>query len=264
MRLFLVGHMTVQIELDGCRLLTDPWFGPRGFVERWLAPRTLPPALRADDVGPLDALIVSHDHLDHFDDEAVRLARRIGCPVVGPPRVTRRAARGGVRETVTLRPGEEWRLRGLTVRAVHAEHPLAADAVGFVVAGTRVVYFSGDTRLVPQLLGDLEPFRIDVALVQAACAHYPLLGDDGMSLPQVLSLVRAVRPAWVVPLHLDCAGKWLDRARGRRIAAGGPEAVEAVVATLREWSSSLGAGGTGVRLLGVGETWEVPAEGAEA
>jgi L-ascorbate metabolism protein UlaG (beta-lactamase superfamily) len=43
MRLTLIGHMTVRVELDGLALLTDPWFGPRTWLERRLAPRTFPP-----------------------------------------------------------------------------------------------------------------------------------------------------------------------------------------------------------------------------
>jgi L-ascorbate metabolism protein UlaG (beta-lactamase superfamily) len=39
MRLTLIGHMTVWIELDGVGILTDPWFGPHGRLERRLAPQ---------------------------------------------------------------------------------------------------------------------------------------------------------------------------------------------------------------------------------
>ncbi|MFN3763727.1 MAG: hypothetical protein ACK4WK_11090, partial [Anaerolineae bacterium] len=43
MRLTLIGHMTVRVELDGVAFLTDPWFGPRTWLERRLAPRTRAP-----------------------------------------------------------------------------------------------------------------------------------------------------------------------------------------------------------------------------
>ncbi len=254
MRITMVGHMTVRIELDGRTFLTDPWFGPRGGLERLLAPRAVPPAFSPDDLGPIDALLVSHDHLDHLDAVSLDLARRAGCAVIGSEKAARRARRAGVREAVALRRGESVAMGPVTVHAVWAGHPLAADAVGFVLVGSRTLYFSGDTRRMPALVQDLREFSLDVALVQAACAHYLLIGDDGMSLPEVAALAREVRPRWTVPVHLHCAGKWLDRAAGLRVTM---DNAAQVATALAEWASSLQAEGLGVKILNPGETWEV-------
>ncbi len=254
MRITLIGHMTVRIEWDGQVFLTDPWFGPRTWLEKRLAPRTAPPALAADELGPVDVLLVSHNHLDHLDDLALEFARRMGCALVGSEKAARRARRAGLETVTALRRGEHTTLGPVTVHAVRAEHPLADDAVGFVLTGRQTCYFSGDTRLTPALLADLRPFTLDLALVQAACAHYPLFGDDGMSLPEVAALARQVRPRWTVPLHLHCAGKWLDRARLQRITRDNAPQVEAAVA---EWATSLQADGLAVRLLHPGEPWAI-------
>jgi L-ascorbate metabolism protein UlaG (beta-lactamase superfamily) len=253
MRLTLIGHMTVWIEIDGRVLLTDPWFGPHGWLERRLTPRTVPPvALPAG--GQPDVLLVSHNHLDHVDDIALDLARRIGCTVVGSQKAARRACKAGVEQVIALRPGEQTALGSLAIRAVCAEHPLANDAIGFVVSGSQTCYFSGDTRFTPALADDLKPFVLDAALIQAACAHYPILGDDGMSLPEAATLARAVRPRWTVPLHLHCAGKWLDRAAGLRIERDDAEQVDAAV---QRWAASLEAEGIGVAVLAPGQTWDI-------
>ena len=256
MRLTLIGHMTVWIELDGRVLLTDPWFGPCGWLERRLAPRTTPPvALPAS--GRPDLLLVSHNHLDHVDATALDLARQLGCTVIGSQKAASRARKAGVEHVLGLRRGEQTTLGGLMVRAVCAEHPLAGDAIGFVVSGSQTCYFSGDTRFTPALAGDLQPFALDVALIQAACAHYPILGDDGMSLPEAAALARAVRPRWTVPLHLHCAGKWLDRAAGLRIERDNAEQVDAAV---QRWAASLEAEGLGVAVLAPGQAWDVGME----
>lgn len=172
MELVLIRHMTVRIELDGVILLTDPWFGPHGWLERRLAPDTVPAALIPDEIGPLDALLVSHHHLDHLDQAALALARRLGCAFVGSPSAARRAEQAGVRSVIALHPGEQTAIGPLTIRAVQADHPLARDAVGFVIIGSQTCYFSGDTRFTPALVTELRHFSLDVALVQAACAHY--------------------------------------------------------------------------------------------
>ncbi len=258
MRLTLIGHMTVRVELDGMALLTDPWFGPHTWLERRLAPRTVPPALCPDDLPRIDALIVSHDHLDHLDKTALALARRLGCPVIGSQKAARMAARVGVREAIPLRAGQNTALGPLTVHAVRADHPLASDAVGFVVAGSQAAYFSGDTRCTPELIQSLKPFALDVAMLQAACAHYPFFGDDGMALAQAAALARAVRPRWIVPLHLHCVGKWLDRPARIRVQR---DDLESVQAALTDWAAALGAEGLRVHLLEPGQPWEVDAAG---
>jgi L-ascorbate metabolism protein UlaG (beta-lactamase superfamily) len=61
MRLLLFGHMTVWVELDGVCFLTDPWFGPHGRLERWLAPRTIPPAVDAVALSRVCAILASQD-----------------------------------------------------------------------------------------------------------------------------------------------------------------------------------------------------------
>ncbi len=254
MQLTLIRHMTVRIELDGITLLTDPWFGPRGWLERRLAPDTLPVALTPDEIGPLDALLVSHHHLDHLDQTALALARRLGCAFVGSPGAARRAERAGLRTVIALRRGEQTMIGPLVIHAVPAEHPLAGDAVGFVLAGSQTGYFSGDTRLTPGLVTDLKPFSLDVALVQAACAHYPLLGWDGMSLAEVTEFARLVRPRWIVPLHLHCAGKWLDRTTGLRIRA---DNTAEVYTALEQWMNSLETEDLAVKVLSPGESWMV-------
>jgi L-ascorbate metabolism protein UlaG (beta-lactamase superfamily) len=198
-------------------------------------------------------MLVSHNHPDHVDEAALDLARRSGCTFIGSRNAARRARRAGVREVVSLERGQETALGSLTIRAVCAEHPLAGDAVGLLVSGSQACYFSGDSRFTPGLVDDLRPFALDVALIQAACAHYPLLGDDGMSLPEAAALAHAVQPRWMVPLHLHCAGKWLDRAAGLRVEAGNAAQVDAA---LERWAASLGAEGLGVKLLAPGETWD--------
>ncbi len=254
MRLMLIGHMTLRIELDGLALLTDPWFGPHGWLERWRAPRIAPPALSPEDIGNLDALLITHNHLDHVDHAAMDIARRQGCVIIGSHNVARRAKKAGVRDVIAVAPGDKTTLHNLTIHAVRAQHPRAADAVGFVMEGSQTCYFSGDTRFTPELAENLAPYTIDVALLQSACAQYWLLGADGMSLPEAAALARALRPRWTVPLHLGCAGRWLDRGKGLRVEKDNGADVRA---SLRRWATSLQDEHMTVRLLSPGDVWDV-------
>ena len=66
MRLTHIGGPTVLVELAGLRLLTDPTFDPAGRSYRFgwgTGSRKLAgPALAAGDLGPIDAVLLTHDH----------------------------------------------------------------------------------------------------------------------------------------------------------------------------------------------------------
>src|SRR5919202_480142 len=66
----LVGGPTALIEAGGCRFLTDPTFDPPGdYVLPYVTlTKTAGPALTADAIGPVDAVLLSHDqHADNLD-----------------------------------------------------------------------------------------------------------------------------------------------------------------------------------------------------
>src|SRR5579883_1558964 len=63
-----IGHSTVLLSLRGANVLTDPMFAEHLFTLR----RRAPPGVALADLPPLAAVLVSHDHADHLDAEAVR------------------------------------------------------------------------------------------------------------------------------------------------------------------------------------------------
>ena len=62
-----VGHATVEIEMDGVRLLTDPVLRKRIVHLRRQVP--LPPEPFGEDP---DAILLSHQHFDHLDLPSLR------------------------------------------------------------------------------------------------------------------------------------------------------------------------------------------------
>ena len=257
-QLRLIGHMTVLVEMDGLTILTDPWFGPRGLKERALAPRIVPPAANLGELGHVDLLLISHNHIDHCDDISLETARDKCITVVGPRSVAKRAKKLGAKSVVELEPAGVYRLNKrsgdgssqVSIKALKADHPLASDALAYLIRGSKTVFFSGDTRYTPELESTLKSAQPDVVLVQAACAHYPFLGNDGMSLPEAAALVKAIHPRLTVPVHLHCAGKWLDRSSGIRIWEGNRAQVQTA---LKTWASELESEGLGICILGHGE-----------
>jgi L-ascorbate metabolism protein UlaG (beta-lactamase superfamily) len=215
----------VLLELDGTRVLTDP------VLRRHVGPLVRrSPRPHAGLLTDLDAILISHLHLDHYDPPSLRRLDR-GTPVVGPKGSGRSLARLGFADVRELSPGEETAIGALRVvatAAVHEKgrHPLnrATDCVGFVVAGGLSAYFAGDTALFPGMEG-LWP-DLDVALLPVAGWGLTLPEGEHMGPQQAARALRLLRPRLAVPVHwgtFGLPGTGLGR-RGRDAAAAAPAA----------------------------------------
>ncbi|WP_243337628.1 MBL fold metallo-hydrolase [Anaeromyxobacter soli] len=146
-RLTWLGHASFLVQLDGVSLLVDPALRPAifgGIV------RNVPPGVPLEDLPPIDAQLVTHNHYDHLD---LPTLRSVGAPVVAGLGLARWLEARGLPATelgwwrstrvgavrVTFVPAHHWSRRG----------PLDTNATlwgGFVVEGsTATVYHSGDS-----------------------------------------------------------------------------------------------------------------------
>lgn len=68
LRVTYINHATVLIQIDGQNILTDPVWSNRIGPVSWAGPkRVRPPGIRFEDLPPIDAVLVSHNHYDHMD-----------------------------------------------------------------------------------------------------------------------------------------------------------------------------------------------------
>jgi L-ascorbate metabolism protein UlaG (beta-lactamase superfamily) len=193
-----VGHSTVLLDLNGVRLLTDPMLRERVLhIRRQVAPP--PPAA----LERLDAVLISHLHLDHLDLPSLRRLDRHAALLV-PRGAARLVHRAGFDEVVELSPGETAIVGGVEVRAVPAQHPsrrlplgARAQPLGFDVRGARRVYFPGDTGVFADLDG-----RPDLALVPVWGWGIRLAPGSGHMDPgQAARATARLRPRRAVPIH---------------------------------------------------------------
>lgn len=197
-RIVYVGHATVGIELDGVRLLTDPVLG------RWIGPLCRQGAAPAADIGKgLDAILISHLHRDHLD---LRSLRRFvpGLPTIVPDGTRDFFGRHGFGEVIELAPGRSHRIGSVSVTATAADHEIGrrgveAEPVGYLVEGTRRVYFAGDTDLFAGMaeLGDDD---LDLALLPV-WGWGPTLGPGHLNPERAARAAALLAPRIAVPIH---------------------------------------------------------------
>jgi L-ascorbate metabolism protein UlaG (beta-lactamase superfamily) len=194
-----LGHATVLVEMDGVRVLTDPLLRDR------LGPLVrVAPGLRAVDVGVVDCVLLSHLHADHTDLPSLRELSRSG-PVIAPPKAGRWLIAKRVHDVRELAAGQDIRIQALRIVATLATHdsrrtPLGptADPVGFLIRGSSVVYFAGDTDLFPAM-GELRG-TVDVALLPV-WGWGPRLGSGHLDPVRAAQAARLIAPAVTIPIH---------------------------------------------------------------
>lgn len=218
----LVGGPTVLLSYGGLRLLTDPTFDPPGPVPSPAVPgppsgRTLTkltgPAVPLEEIGGLDAVLLSHDqHADNLDVAGHALLARV------PTVLTTVAAAGRLGVPATgLEPWRGVELAGdgvsVQVTAVPAQHGpsgtehVTGPVIGFVLAapGLPTVYVSGDNasvRVVEEVADHLGP--IDAAVLFVGAARTSLLRATlTLTADQAVRAARVLGARTVVPVHAE-------------------------------------------------------------
>ena len=225
----LIGGPTALIEIDGFRLLTDPTFDEPGSypLPHVTLEKLTGPAMGADAVGEIDAVLLSHDqhsdNLDHSGKAFLSRARRVLTTEAGARRL------GGNAEGFAPWAATELKGRNgssLTITATPARHgpagiePLSGDVIGFVVAsntaGSRPIYVSGDTTWFDGVAEVARRFDCGVVLPFAGAAQTRGPFHLTMDTNDTIETARAFPDAVIVPVHTDGWAHFRQNARDLR------------------------------------------------
>ena len=73
LRLTMIGHASLLIQVDGCNILLDPVWSDRASPVGFAGPRRhTPPGIAFDDLPPIDLVLLTHNHYDHMDLPTLR------------------------------------------------------------------------------------------------------------------------------------------------------------------------------------------------
>jgi L-ascorbate metabolism protein UlaG (beta-lactamase superfamily) len=204
-----LGHATVLINLYGTWLLTDPALRPHvgvNILGMTIGPRRLVrPALSIRELPPLDALLISHSHMDHCDLGTLKRLPRQTAAVVqhGNGDLVRR-----FRRVSELAWGEAVEINGARIEAIEVNHWGARRLTdrhrgygGFLITKhDRALVFGGDTAYTRAFgrLSERLP-RIDVAMLPIG-AYDPWIYAHA-NPEQAWAMRREMNATYILPMH---------------------------------------------------------------
>jgi len=246
-----LGHATVLINFYGTWLVTDPALRSRVGVRvpglLTVGPRRLvQPALAAHELPALDAVLVSHAHMDHCDTGTLaRLPRRKLRAVVqrGNGDLVRRFGR-----VDELAWGQSVEVDGARIESIEVSHWGARKLTdshrgygGFLIEKNgRAIVFGGDTA-------DTRAFarlreRADVSLAMMPIGAYDPYIHAHANPEQSWRMAREMGATYILPMHHSTF-------RLSREPAGEPIERLFAVAGRERWR---------VALTEIGQTWSLP------
>jgi L-ascorbate 6-phosphate lactonase len=209
--LLWLGQSSFALRISGRTVLVDPFLSPH-------PDRLVPPPFAAEEARNVDLILITHDHLDHLDDEALPVVATASpeALIVVPAQLVERVVALGIERSRVAGLASDSALEsdGVVVHAVpacHGDGP--ADAyrlgafLGYVVEGAGVrVYHAGDTIPFPGLVERLRSLRVHLALVpingrDAARERQGIVGN--LDAREAAELTAAAGVDAVLPMHWD-------------------------------------------------------------
>lgn len=228
LRLTHIGGPTVLIEIGQLRILTDPTFELVGYhynAGPQVISKTTSPARLSSALGPVDAILLSHDQHGDNLDPAGRAYLAQGKQTLTTP-VAARHLGGNARgvstwETVNLRDVNGLEVRVTATPARHGPEEIqqaTGDVTGWILEweGQRrgALYISGDTVLFEGLEEIARRYQVGVALLHFGAAraqrfgpaHITFTGAEGARFAKMLG------ETIIVPIHYE---GWTHLTEGR-------------------------------------------------
>jgi L-ascorbate metabolism protein UlaG (beta-lactamase superfamily) len=215
MKLRLIRHATLQIELAGRHLLIDPMFAEPGAY----CSLTLGTSAARNPIVPMpcstetllqpDMIIVTHSHFDHFDSAARKLLPK-HLPLICQPADRKRFQSFGFTQAISVdsSPVDMGDLQFIRTKGKHGQGIIGqamGHVSGFVITASHEprLYIAGDTIWGPDVQDVLDSFHPDIVVLNAGAARFNAGDPITMTADDVIKVCRAAPRAKITAVHME-------------------------------------------------------------
>ncbi|WP_218418552.1 MBL fold metallo-hydrolase [Alteromonas lipotrueae] len=208
-----LGHSSVLLKIDGEFVLLDPVFSERAFAVEWLGPKRFHDTpISIDELPPIKAVIISHDHYDHLDKSAIKKLAHITETFVTPLKVGNHLRKWGVpnEQIVELNWWQSTSVSSMTFTATPSQHFSGRGLfdkdktlwASWVIKGENTnLFFSGDSGYFGGFKDIGERFGpFDLTLIETG-AYNDMWSEIHMLPEQSLQAHIDVKGHIMMPIH---------------------------------------------------------------
>ncbi len=187
-RITWLGHSTFLLEIDGTKILVDPW------ITNPLKPETQP------DYGDVELIVVTHGHSDHLGEAVELMKNNKKAKLVAIFEIANHVQQQGIEADKVIGGNIggpiNTGVNDIKVALTPATH---SSTVGFptgavIIGKETTIYHAGDTGVMMdmQLIGEI--YHPDVALL-------PIGGHFTMDPKEAAYAVKLLKPKVAIPMH---------------------------------------------------------------
>lgn len=214
MKIQLIRHATVIITIGDKRILVDPMLSMAGIMDpiKGVQNQNKNPLvelpLGIEDIIKCDAVLVTHTHRDHFDEEAIKILPKT-MPLFCQPEDEAKIKSFGFTEVHSVM--DSCKYGSITFNRTQGKHGHGliarkmAPVSGFVVScpGEPVTYIAGDTVWCGKVKKALKEFKPDIVICNCGSAQFKWGAPITMSTGDINKICRKYPRTKIVAVHME-------------------------------------------------------------